>query len=112
MHQIIIHICGSLPVYACTLCGGDGYNQYTMKANHIFSVTVLLLSLLTMALVLINFNPPVAFAKDNVTAAVQQVTPTPQATDVSEIGSTDGILIMGIVIVLIVILPLIFQKRK
>lgn len=95
-----------------TICDGDGYNQCTMKAKHIFNVTVLLLSILTMVLVLINFNPPVAFAKDTVTMALQQATPTPQAADISEIGSTDGILIMGIVIVLIVILPLIVQKRK
>ena len=83
-----------------------------MKAKRIFSVIVLLLSTLTIVLVLINFNPPVAFAKDTVTTALQQATPTPQVEDASEIGSTDGILIMGVVIVLIVTLPLIFQKRK
>ena len=83
-----------------------------MKAKHIFSVIVLLLSILTVVLVLTNFNPPAAFAKDTITTALQQTTPTPQLEDVSEIGSTDGILIMGIVIVLIVSLPLIFYKRK
>jgi hypothetical protein len=95
-----------------TFCDRDGYNQHIMKAKYIFSATILLLGLLTAVLVLINFNPPVALAKNTVTAALQQTTPTPQVADVSEIGSTDGILIMGIVIVLIVTLPLIFNKRK
>jgi uncharacterized integral membrane protein len=88
------------------------YNQYTMKAKHIFNVVILLLVILTFVLVLTNFNPPAAFAKDAATTALQQSTPTPPAVDSSEIGSTDGILIMGIVIVLIVTLPLILQKRK
>ena len=83
-----------------------------MKAKHIFSVITLLVGILTLMLVLTNFNPPAASAKDTVPAALQQATPTPQVDSVSEIGSTDGILIMGIVIVLIVTLPLIFQKRK
>jgi hypothetical protein len=38
-------------------------------------------------------------------------TPTPQAEDESEIGSTDGIVIMGGVIALIVVIP-IFLRRK
>jgi hypothetical protein len=41
----------------------------------------------------------------------QQPTSTPQAKDVSEIGSTDGIIILGGVIVLIVLVP-IFLYRK
>lgn len=85
-----------------------------MKAKNIFGIIALLLSILTLLLVLTNFNPPAALAQNassNLTA-FQQATPTPQVEDASEIGSTDGILIMGVVIVLIVTLPLIFQKRK
>jgi hypothetical protein len=40
-----------------------------------------------------------------------QTTPTPQPEGVSKIGSTDGIVTMGILIVLIVIIP-IFLRRK
>lgn len=83
-----------------------------MKAKHIFSAITLLVGILTLMLVLTNFNPPAASAKDTAPAALQQAAPILQAEGTSEIGSTDGILIMGIVIVLIVTLPLIFQKRK
>jgi len=83
-----------------------------MKAKNIFSVVTLLLGILTLLLVLGNFSPPAVSAKDTALTALQQATPTPQLEDASEIGSTDGILIMGVVIVLIVTLPLIFQKRK
>ena len=51
---------------------------------------------------------------ENSTGAVffLQVTPTPRAQqDLSEIGSTDGIVIMGGVILLIVLIP-ILAKRK
>ena len=41
----------------------------------------------------------------------QEPTSTPQAEDLSEIGSTDGIIILGGVLVLIVLVP-IFLYRK
>jgi hypothetical protein len=44
-------------------------------------------------------------------AALFQTTPTPQVVDKSEVGSTDQIVIMGGVIVLIIIAP-IFISRK
>ena len=44
-------------------------------------------------------------------AALFQTTPTPQVQDKSEVGSTDQIVIMGGVIVLIIIAP-IFISRK
>ena len=44
-------------------------------------------------------------------AFFQQTTPTPQVEDVSEIGSTDEIIVLGGVIALIVIVP-IFLYRK
>ena len=87
------------------------YNQHTMKAKHIFSVVFLFLTALTIVLALTNFNPPAAFAQNTIPMALQQATPTP-VVDSSEIGSTNGILIMGIVIVLIVTLPLILHKKK
>lgn len=83
-----------------------------MKTKNIFNVIALLLSILTLVLVMTNFNPPAVSAKDANVTVLQQTTPTPQVADASEIGSTDGILIMGVVIVLIITLPLIFQKRR
>lgn len=83
-----------------------------MKTKNIFSVIALLLGILTLLLVSTNFNLPAVSASDANLAVLQQTTPTPQVVDTSEIGSTDGILIMGVVIVLIITLPLIFQKRK
>ena len=84
-----------------------------MNAKHIYTIITILLGLLLVILVLPNFNPPAALAQGSIPHALafQQLTPTPQAGDVSEIGSTDGILVMGFVIVLIVTLPLIFRKK-
>ena len=39
-------------------------------------------------------------------------TSTPQPKDMSEIGSTDGIVIMGILIALIVIIPILLQRKS
>ncbi len=44
-------------------------------------------------------------------ATFQEPTSTPQTVDVSEIGSTDGIIVLGGVLVLIVLVP-IFLYRK
>lgn len=41
-----------------------------------------------------------------------QPTSTPQPNDLSEIGSTDGILIMGILITLIIIVPILLQRKS
>ena len=82
-----------------------------MKTKNIFSACIFLLAILTLLLVMVNFDLPSVAAKD-MTMNTVQVTATPPVDDSSEIGSTEGILIMGIVIVLIVTLPLVFQKRK
>lgn len=84
-----------------------------MKITRIFGISVLLLIILVFALTIANFNPPVVFAQNtDVAFALQQVTPTPTVEDLSEIGSTDGILIMGIVIVVIVVTPVLFRRKK
>lgn len=46
--------------------------------------------------------------KNNIAGAalIAQTTPTPQPEDKSEIGSTDGIVIMGGVIALIIFIPI------
>ena len=41
----------------------------------------------------------------------QETTPTPTQVDRSEIGSTDGIAVMGFVLVAIVILPIVLRKK-
>ncbi len=58
-----------------------------------------------------DFNRAVAQHAE-ASSALQFASPTPVLTDTSEIGSTDGILFMGMVIALIVILPLLFRKTK
>ena len=70
----------------------------------------LIIALFSGALTFIT--PPAAMQLDLPGAAFfQQPTSTPQVEDVSEIGSTDGIIILGGVIVLIVLVP-IFLYRK
>lgn len=69
---------------------------------------------LVIGLVAATFNQPVASAQNLGAASIfQYTTPSPAAEGVSEIGSTDGIFIMGVVIVFIVVMPaLLFYKRK
>lgn len=84
-----------------------------MKTNHIFGILVSLIILLVLALAITNFNRPVAFAQNrNAASSLQQVTPTSIVEDQSEVGSTDGILIMSFVIVLIVVTPLLLRKQR
>lgn len=84
-----------------------------MKTTFTFIVNVLLFIALILLLMQPFFNQPVAAAQGVSAAAITlQTTPTPQVEDNSVIGSTDGILAMGIVIVLIVTLPLLFRKKK
>ncbi|WKZ36013.1 MAG: hypothetical protein QY332_20585 [Anaerolineales bacterium] len=84
-----------------------------MKATPILGTLVPLSIVLFITLALTNFNPPAVSAQSpGVTSVLVQTTPTPPADGVSEIGSTDGILFMGVVIVLIVTLPLLFHKSR
>ena len=46
-----------------------------------------------------------------VSGALQKATPTPQAEDVSEIGSTDGIIVLGGLIALIALTPIFLYRR-
>ena len=41
-----------------------------------------------------------------------QPTETPNPQDLSEIGSTDGIVIMGLVIALIIIIPILWHRKS
>ena len=71
----------------------------------------LLLALFSAAITF--FAPPVtegSFA--GAAAFFLQPTSTPEPQDISEIGSTDGIVIMGILIALIVIVPILLQRKS
>jgi len=56
-------------------------------------------------------HPPLASPALNSFAIQQQTTPTPIVQDKSVIGSTNGILAMGMVIVVIVTLPLLLRNK-
>ncbi|MBM4427384.1 MAG: hypothetical protein FJ031_09115 [Chloroflexi bacterium] len=85
-----------------------------MKINRHFGLFALLIFLLVAALALTSFHQPTVLAQQTGAALVLQQEPTPTSVlpAADEIGSTDGILLMGIVIVLIVILPLLFYKQE
>ncbi|MBI5351948.1 MAG: hypothetical protein HZB50_04855 [Chloroflexi bacterium] len=82
-----------------------------MKTKHL-PILALLFIALVIALVIANFSHPVAAAQNmKAGSALLQTTPTP-ATDESVIGSTDGIMLMGIVITAIILIPLLFRNKK
>jgi len=83
-----------------------------MNTKHIIWIASILISLV-VALVFSTFDQPIVSAQDLSTASISlQATSTPITQGVSEIGSTDGIFIMGIVIVLIVTIPVLFYRNK
>lgn len=84
----------------------------TMKTSHAFGLA-LFFFLLLFVLVSVDFNPSLASTHAQIPAiTVLQVTPTPQTEDASVVGSTDGIMLMGVVITFIVIMPLLFHKKR
>ena len=83
-----------------------------MKTKSMIWIASLFIALV-IALAVVTFNLPVVSAQNMGAASISmQTTPTPAAEGVSEIGSTDGIFIMGAVIVLIVIMPVLFYRKK
>jgi hypothetical protein len=51
------------------------------------------------------------FSPNSAAAALYQAaTPTPVSGAVSRAGSTDGIMVMGVIIVIIVLLPILFKR--
>jgi hypothetical protein len=84
-----------------------------MKSSQILGTAVLFIILILGALVIMAFNQPMIPATGLTTASMRvQVTATPTAEDQSQVGSTDGILIMGGVIVIIVLAPIFFRKKR
>jgi hypothetical protein len=70
----------------------------------------LMIALFSAALTYIT--PPALQLDFPAAAFFQQPTSTPQVEDVSEIGSTDGIIVLGGVIVLIVLVPIFFYRKS
>ena len=66
---------------------------------------------LSCTMIAFSTRPPIP--KDSTGATLMmQITPTPNLEeDNSEVGSTDGIVIMGGVIAVIVLLPLLLQRK-
>ncbi len=83
-----------------------------MKSSHIFGITVLILMAVAVLLIVTAFNQPLVAAQqlNGVTVPVQ-VTSMPVEGDDSVIGSTDGIVAVGVLIVLIILTPLVFRKK-
>jgi hypothetical protein len=86
-----------------------------MKTLHIFGITLLLIVLIFGLVAAASIDHPKAAAQNLSAAALplKIATPTPAVKDKSEVGSTTGIVIMGIFLAIIIILPLlILRKRK
>jgi hypothetical protein len=63
----------------------------------------------------ITYSAPPAMQGNSGAAAFfaqPTTTPVPKVKDVSEIGSTDGIIVMGFIIVIIIILPILLQRKS
>ena len=77
-------------------------------------ITVGLGSLLALFSAAITYSTPPAMEGAFGAAAflVLQPTSTPKPKDLSEIGSTDGIVFMGILIVLIIVIPILLHRKS
>ena len=83
-----------------------------MKTSYIFGIALVFITLI-FVFASANINPSAVSARDlsALSLSVQVPTPTQNGEDLSEVGSTDGIVIMGFVLVAIVTLPLLFHKK-
>lgn len=84
-----------------------------MKPTHILGISILIVFMLATTLVVSAFHqPPEASTGVNTSVLQSKVQPLQIDTDLSEIGSTTGIFIMGFVIVLIISTPLLLRKKR
>jgi len=75
------------------------------------TVLALLSALVSGASVSAVSRPDLRFNSSAAVAALYQAaTPTPAAGAVSRAGSTDGIMVMGVVIVVIVLVPILLRR--
>jgi len=70
----------------------------------------LVLALFSAALT--HSAPPAMQGNLAAAAFFLQPTTTPEPQDLSEIGSTDGIIVMGFVIALIVLIPILLRRKS
>jgi hypothetical protein len=70
------------------------------------------LSLALLSSALTYSTPPAMEGAFGGSAFFMQTTSTPPAQDLSEIGSTDGIVIMGVMIALIIIVPILLRRHS
>lgn len=85
-----------------------------MKTLYIFGIALIFIVLVFALVAFANFDHPSVSAK-NLSAAslsMQITTPTQPADNVSEVGSTDGIVIMGFVLVIVVTVPVLIRRKK
>ena len=70
--------------------------------------------LLAISSAALTYSPPPAMQGTFGDGAffVAQSTSTPRQKEVSEIGSTDGILVMGFVIALIIVIPILLRRKS
>jgi hypothetical protein len=84
-----------------------------MKTKPIIWISFLSVLLILLVLVFVTINFMVHFEPSQNLGGVsilKQTTPTPIPSDHTEIGSTDGILVMGAIIVLIAMVPVILIR--
>ncbi len=80
-----------------------------MKPAIVFGISLIL----TLFSVSLSYRTLPAMRGDFSAAAFfQQPTSTPQVEDVSEIGSTDEIIVLGGVIALIVVVPILLSRKS
>lgn len=83
-----------------------------MKPIHILILAALIVLLLATALILSAFHQPMIPVTGVDPLSMQSKIVSPQTEDLSEVGSTTGIFIMGAVIILITTVPMLARKKK
>ena len=85
------------------------------KLSNLINVRAFLFILLALLLIVtVSALQHVTYRAEELGAAALyfQETPTSEGEGVSEIGSTDGIVLMGIIIVLIVVVPILLRRKS
>jgi hypothetical protein len=85
-----------------------------MKTLHIFGIALIFIVLVFVLAATANIEQSKVSAKNLGAASLsmQIATPTPHGEGVSVVGSTDGIVIMGFVLAIVVTLPVLFHRKK
>jgi hypothetical protein len=65
---------------------------------------------LTLAFTTLTMHLSNSYANFQTAGVYQAATPTPTPQSLSHPGSTDGIMLMGVIIFLIILLPIIFSR--